>query len=155
MIVKDKHLAEDLFQDTFLKVINSLRTGCYKDKGKFLPWVLRIAHNIIMDHFRLAKRIPYLHSIENREVFNLIHIMDYPIEDKMIVEQILKNVKDLLEYLPPAQKEVIVMYHYYEMNFREISEDLGISINTVLGRMRYGLEKMRDIINQKQMIMSP
>jgi len=116
---------------------------------------LCIAHNIIMVHFRIAKRKPYLHSIENRELFDLLHIMDYPIEDKLIVEQILKNVKNLLEYLPPAQKEVIVMYHYCEMNFREIAEELDISINTVIGRMRYGLKNMREIIDQKQMIMSP
>jgi RNA polymerase sigma-70 factor (ECF subfamily) len=155
MVVKDKHLAEDIFQDTFVKVVNSLRSGAYNDTGKFLPWVMRIAHNITIDHFRISKRIPYVHNSEEKDIFEFIHILEHSTEDKMVIDQIHKNVKALLEFLPPEQKEVIIMRHYYDMSFKEISEEIDTSLNTVLGRMRYGLINLRKIIEQKQLVMTP
>jgi RNA polymerase sigma factor (sigma-70 family) len=155
MLVKDKHLAEDLFQDTFIKVVNSLRSKKYKDKGKFLPWVLRIAHNLVMDHFRVSKHILYNHSKGDQDIFNSINMMEHSIEDKMVIDQIHKNVKALLEYLPPKQKEVIIMRHYYDMSFKEIAEEIDESINTVLARMRYGIRNLKNITEHNKLIISP
>jgi RNA polymerase sigma factor (sigma-70 family) len=155
MFVKDKHLSEDLFQDTFIKVVNNLRSGKYEEEGKFLPWVLRIAHNLVMDHFRVSKHIPYFYNKGDHDFSEFIHMLEHTIEDKIVIEQIHKNVKALLNHLPPEQKEVIVMRHYYDMTFKEISEELDISLNTVLGRMRYGLINLRKLIKQKQLEMSP
>jgi RNA polymerase sigma factor (sigma-70 family) len=155
MLVKDKHLSEDLFQDTFIKVINNLRSGKYKEKGKFLPWVLRIAHNLIMDHFRVSKHIPYFHNKGDHDFSEFIHMLEHTIEDKIVIDQIHKNVKALLNHLPPEQKEVIVMRHYYDMTFKDISEELDTSLNTILARMRYGLINLRKLIRQKHLEMSP
>ncbi len=155
MMLKDAQLAEDIFQDTFIKVIGTLRSGSYKDEGKFLPWVMRIAHNLIMDHFRVSKHMPMAENKENKDIFESVNILEHSIEDKMVIDQIHKNVRALLEYLPPDQKEIIMMRHYYDMSFIEIAEELDISINTAIGRMRYGLSKMRKLIKQKELIMTP
>jgi len=152
--VKDRHLAEDLFQDTFIKVINTLRTGNYNDEGKFLPWVMRIAHNLIIDHYRKSNRIPVIENDNEYDIFNTIKIYDDCVEDKLITEQIHKDVKKLLDLLPDEQREVIVMRHFGDMSFKEIAEQTNVSINTALGRMRYALINLRRLVKEKEIILS-
>jgi RNA polymerase sigma-70 factor (ECF subfamily) len=154
MNVKDRHLAEDLFQDTFIKVINNLRCGNYNDEGKFLPWVMRIAHNLIIDHFRKSNRIPTIENNDEYDIFNTIKIYDDCIEDKMITEQIHKDVKKLIALLPDEQREVIVMRHFADMSFKEIAEQTNVSINTALGRMRYALINLRRLVKENDIILS-
>ena len=154
MIVKEKELAEDLFQDTFIKVINTIRSGSYKEEGKFIQWAMRIAHNLIIDHFRKAKRIP---TIENREEFDIFEKVRIPvesIEERIITDQIHKDVKKLIDYLPKEQREVLVMRHYGDMSFKDIAEVTNVSINTALGRMRYALINLRKLVEDKNIILS-
>ena len=146
MIVKEKHLAEDIFQDTFIKVIYTLRTGNYNEEGKFLPWVNRIAHNLIIDHFRKNKRIPIVENGDDSDMLSTIKVYDECIETKMITAQIHADIKNLIEYLPDEQKDVLKMRHYSEMSFKEIAEQTNVSINTALGRMRYALINLRKLI---------
>jgi RNA polymerase sigma factor (sigma-70 family) len=154
LIVKDRHLAEDIFQDTFIKVINTLKAGAYNEEGKFLPWVMRIAHNLIIDFFRKSKRMPMVENSEEYDIFETIKIFDQNIEDKIIVEQIHKDVKMLIEYLPAEQKEVLKMRHYSDMSFKEIAEQTNVSINTALGRMRYALINLRKLVDEKSIILT-
>jgi RNA polymerase sigma-70 factor (ECF subfamily) len=154
MVVKDKVLAEDLFQDTFIKVINTIRTGQYKEEGKFIQWVMRIAHNLIIDHFRKAKRIPVIENNDEYNIFNKVRIPVESIEEMMITEQIHKDVKKLIEYLPQEQKEVLLMRHYSDMSFKEIAEVTNVSINTALGRMRYALINLRKLVRDHNVILS-
>ncbi len=154
LIIKDKHLAEDIFQDTFIKVINTLKAGAYNEEGKFLPWVMRIAHNLIIDHFRKSKRMPTIDNSEDYDIFETLRIFDYTIEDKMVIEQIHKDVKTLIEYLPDEQKQVLKMRHYGDMSFKEIAEQTNVSINTALGRMRYALINLRKIVEEKSVILT-
>ncbi|MEI6132851.1 MAG: sigma-70 family RNA polymerase sigma factor [Bacillota bacterium] len=154
MVVKDHHLAEDIFQDTFVKVVNTLRSGTYKEEGKFLQWVMRIAHNLIIDHFRKSKRIPLVENSDDFDVFDTIKILEHSIEDKMVHDQIHSDVRALIEYLPAEQKEVLVMRHYYDMSFKDIAEATNVSINTALGRMRYALINMRKLIDEKELILT-
>jgi len=146
MIVKEKHLAEDIFQDTFIKVIYTLKTGNYNEEGKFLPWVNRIAHNLVIDHFRKNKRIPIIDTGDDYDVFSTIRVYDDCVETKIITEQIHADIKNLIEYLPEEQREVLKMRHYSEMSFKEIAESTNVSINTALGRMRYALINLRKLI---------
>jgi RNA polymerase sigma-70 factor (ECF subfamily) len=153
--VHDRHLTEDLFQDTFIKVINTLRTGNYNDKGKFYPWVKRIAHNLIIDHFRIAKRIPIFESKnEEFDIFDTIKIIEDCAEDAMITQQIHKDVRKLIDYLPEEQRDVVIMRHYGEMSFSQIAEETDISINTALGRMRYALNNLRKLIKEHNVILT-
>ncbi|MCF8309747.1 MAG: sigma-70 family RNA polymerase sigma factor [Bacteroidales bacterium] len=155
MVVKDKDLAEDIFQDTFIKVVNTLRSGNYKEEGKFLQWVMRIAHNLIIDHFRKEKRIPVMeNSFEDFDIFDTLSPEDPSIEDKMVSEQIRRDVRKLIEYLPQEQKQVLKMRHYADMSFKEIAEQTDVSINTALGRMRYALINLRKFISEKNMVMT-
>ncbi len=155
MVVKDKQLADDIFQDTFIKVINKLHSGSYKEEGKFIQWVMRIAHNLIIDYFRKSKRIPVVdNKNENFDIFNTIKFTDKSIEDKMITDQIHKDVRNLIEFLPPEQKEVLFMRHYYDMSFKDIAEQTDVSINTALGRMRYALINLRKLINEKEIVLT-
>jgi len=154
MIVKDKELAEDLFQDTFIKVINTIRSNQYKEEGKFIQWAMRIAHNLIIDYFRKANRIPI---IENREEYDVIDKIRMPVEsveEMMITEQIHRDVKRLIEYLPKEQKEVLMMRHYQDMSFKDIAEVTNVSINTALGRMRYALINLRKLVKENEVILS-
>jgi len=153
-MVKDKALAEDLFQDTFIKVINTLKKGKYNEEGKFLPWVMRIAHNLAIDHFRRIKKMPKVRSNENYDVFATIKQDEMTAEDKIIKDQIMTDVKKLIEFLPKEQKEVVIMRLYYKMSFKEISESCDISINTALGRMRYALINIRKIIDEKNIVLT-
>jgi RNA polymerase sigma-70 factor (ECF subfamily) len=155
MTVKDDQLADDIFQDTFIKVINTLRSGSYKEEGKFIQWVMRISHNLIIDHFRRAKRLPTIdNSKDEYDIFDLIRITDPSIEEQIITDQIHRDLRALVEMLPPEQKEVLVMRHYQNMSFKEIADTTEVSINTALGRMRYALINMRKMIREKNLQLS-
>lgn len=154
LIVKDKHLAEDVFQDTFIKVINTLRSGAYNEEGKFLPWVMRIAHNLIIDFFRKSKRMPYVENSDEYDFFETLNLFEDTVEDKMIINQIHQDVRHLVEFLPEEQKEVLKMRHYMDMSFKEIAEKTDVSINTALGRMRYALINLRKLIKEKEIILT-
>jgi RNA polymerase sigma-70 factor (ECF subfamily) len=154
MVVKDKDLAEDLFQDTFIKVINTIRSGQYKEEGKFIQWVMRIAHNLIIDYFRKSKRIPIIENSDDYDIFDKVRIPVESIEEMLITEQIHKDVKRLIEYLPKEQKEVLVMRHYADMSFKDIAEVTNVSINTALGRMRYALINLRKLVKEKEVILT-
>lgn len=147
--IKNKTLAEDFFQDTFIKVIKTLKSGRYNEEGKFLPWVIRIAHNLMIDHFRKQKKFrkvnPKLRDNEEIEIFSTIGYDELNIEEQMVKDQVRNDMKQLLELLPDEQKEVIKLRHYYDMSFREISNFTDVSINTALGRMRYALINLRKI----------
>jgi len=154
MLVKDSELAEDLFQDVFVKVIHTLKSGNYNEEGKFLPWVMRIAHNISIDHFRKAKRIPVVQTKDDFDIFRTLRIDDDNVEEKMIQDQILEDVKKLIVELPAEQQEVLILRHYADMSFQEIAAFTNVSINTALGRMRYALINLRKIVKQKEIILS-
>jgi RNA polymerase sigma-70 factor (ECF subfamily) len=154
MIVKEKELAEDLFQDTFIKVINTIRSGSYKEEGKFIQWAMRIAHNLIIDHFRKSKRIPTVENRDDFDIFEKVRIPVESIEERIITEQIHQDVKKLIDYLPKEQREVLVMRHYGDMSFKDIAEVTNVSINTALGRMRYALINLRKLVDEKNIILS-
>ena len=154
LIVKDRHLAEDIFQDTFIKVINTLRSGAYNEEGKFLPWVMRIAHNLIIDHFRKSKRMPCVENSDEYDLFETLNLFEDTIEDKLIIGQIHADVRHLIEFLPDEQKEVLKMRHYADMSFKEIADKTQVSINTALGRMRYALINLRKLIKEKDIILT-
>ncbi len=154
MIVKDKELAEDLFQDTFIKVINTIRSGSYKEEGKFIQWVMRIAHNLIIDYFRKSKRIPIVENKDEYDIFDKVRIPVESVEERLITEQIHLDVKKLIEYLPLEQKEVLMMRHYGDMSFKDIAEVTNVSINTALGRMRYALINLRKLVHENEIILS-
>ena len=143
MRVRNRILAEDIFQDTFYKVIDSLRVGKYNEEGKFLPWVMMIANNLCMDHFRKNKRMPVIVDSDGKDVLNMIHFAEESKEDMVIREQTVKQIKDLIELLPAEQKEVLILRHYADLSFKEIAEMTGTNINTALGRMRYALLNLR------------
>jgi RNA polymerase sigma-70 factor (ECF subfamily) len=154
MLVKDSALAEDIFQDVFVKVIHTLKSGNYNEEGKFLPWVMRIAHNLSIDHFRRSKRMPMVQQKDDVDIFRTFRMDEANVEDKMIKDQILKDVKKLIKELPPEQQEVLILRHYADMSFQEIADFTDVSINTALGRMRYALINLRKIIKQKEIILS-
>jgi len=151
--VLDRDLAEDLFQDTFIKVINTLKRGAYNEEGKFLPWTMRIAHNLIIDHFRRQKRIPLFKNTGDFDIFSVISDDVLNAEKQLIKDQILEDVCSLIEELPEDQKEVLVMRLYKDMSFKEISENTDVSINTALGRMRYALINLRKLIEKHHIIL--
>ena len=143
MIVKDTYLAEDLLQETYIKVVNTIKSGRYNEEGKFLPWVTRIAHNLAIDHFRKAKRYPTIVMEDGSNVFNSLEFSEDSIESQKIKEDTHALLRDLIKELPDTQKEVLMMRHYMQMSFQEIAEATGVSINTALGRMRYALINLR------------
>jgi len=151
LYIRDKALVEDIFQDTFLKVIQSVKAGRYSDNGKFLSWVMRIAHNLIIDHFRRLKQVNTI-SNDNYEsdLFNLKSLAEDNIEDNMIKKQIHKDVRNIINNLPDDQREVIILRHYSGLSFKEIAEITDVSINTALGRMRYALINMRKIMEENK-----
>ncbi len=154
MLVKDKQLADDIFQDTFVKVIHKLKSGKYTEEGKFLQWVMRIAHNMIIDHFRKEKRFQVVGQNDEYDVFNTIKSYDMPYEHTVMKEQVHEQVRQLVELLPPEQRDVLKMRHYMDMSFKEIAEETDVSINTALGRMRYALINLRKMIDQKNLVLS-
>ena len=156
--IKDKTLAEDFFQDTFIKVIKTLRGGRYNEEGKFLPWVMRIAHNLMIDYFRKAKRFRAVRgrNSDNEEIdiFNTIRNEELNIEELLVKDQVRNDVKELIERLPTEQKEVVKLRYYYDMSFKEISEFTDVSINTALGRMRYALINLRKVVGEHSVILT-
>ncbi len=153
MFVKDKYLAEDIFQDTFIKIIDSLRAGNYREEGKFLPWALRIAHNLCIDYFRKLKRRPSIVTEDGFDIFSVLKISEDNAEQTLIKDQSKKKVRDLLNKLPNEQKEVVILRHYAEMSFKEIAKMTGVSINTALGRMRYALINLRKMVEEKEVVL--
>lgn len=149
--VRNEALAEDVFQDTFIKVINTIKKGKYNDEGKFLPWVMRIAHNLIIDHYRKNKRMPFVKNSDEFDIFDVIKNPEQNVEEKMEKEQVHSDVKNLVKFLPADQKEVLMMRIYYDMSFKEISELTNVSINTALGRMRYALINLRKMAEEKNL----
>ena len=152
--VNDRDLSDDIFQDTFIKVIKTLKTKSYNEEGKFLPWVMRIAHNLVVDHFRKAKKMPFQRETEEYSIFNYMTDNAPTIESQMITEQVEVDLTRLLDELPDDQKEVLVMRMYQDLSFKEIAELTGVSINTALGRMRYALLNLRKIIEKNQIILT-
>ena len=151
LLVKDTYLAEDIFQDTFIKVIGTLRAGKYNEEGKFLPWVLRIAHNLVIDHFRKDKRTPVITNGDGFDIFDVLQFYDESMEDRMVREQTYKDLKRLIHLLPSEQKEVLIMRHYGDLSFKEIADITNVSINTALGRMRYALNNLRKMMEEKEL----
>ena len=152
LIVKNQSLAEDIFQDTFIKVIKSLKEGKYKDNGKFVSWVIRIAHNLTIDHFRKEKQInTYSNEDYEADIFNSRKLSENTVEDIMVESQIIKEVRLLIDELPEDQKQVILLRHYGGLSFKEIADQTDVSINTALGRMRYALINLRKLIEQKNL----
>lgn len=151
MMVKDRQTADDLFQETFIKVISSLRAGRYSENGKFISWVLRIAHNQVIDHFRGSKKPAHITSDDaGYDILNNRKLADPNIEEAMIHDQIEQDVRNLIDHLPVEQREVVVLRHYFDLSFKEIAQQTGVSINTALGRMRYALINLRKLIDEKQ-----
>ena len=151
--VLDREVAEDIFQDTFIKVINTLKRGAYNEEGKFLPWVMRIAHNLVIDHFRRNKRIPTFRNTDEFDIFTVISDEVLNVEKQLIKDQILNDIKGLIVELPEDQKEVLIMRMYKDMSFKEIAENTDVSINTALGRMRYALINLRKLIEKHNIIL--
>lgn len=155
MVIKDKQTADDIFQDTFIKVIFTLKSGSYKEEGKFIQWVMRIAHNLVIDYFRKAKRLPTVESHNDEyNILDNLRVYDESVEDKIITEQIHQDIRNMINYLPAEQKEVLIMRHYADMSFKDIAEHTDVSINTALGRMRYALINLRKMIERKEIKLS-
>jgi RNA polymerase sigma-70 factor (ECF subfamily) len=152
--ISDRDLSDDVFQDTFMKVIKTLKSGSYNEEGKFLPWVMRISHNLIIDHFRKSKKMPMLRETEEFSIFSVLSDNSLTIENEMITLQIENDIKKIIKELPEDQQEVLMMRVYQDLSFKEISELTGVSINTALGRMRYAVLNLRKIINKHQIIMT-
>ncbi|MEJ7560849.1 MAG: sigma-70 family RNA polymerase sigma factor [Pedobacter sp.] len=150
LLVKDQYLAEDIFQDAFIKVINTLRSGKYNEEGKFLPWVMRIAHNLVIDYFRREKRAPIITSADGTDVFNTLQFLEESAEDRILREQTHLDLRSMIRLLPEDQKEVLIMRHYADLSFKEIADLTGVSINTALGRMRYALSNLRKMMKVKE-----
>ena len=141
--IKNKDLSEDIFQDTYVKVVNSLQKGKYNEEGKFLPWVMRIAHNLVIDHFRKQKKMQMIRSNNDFDIFDVIKDSKINADEKLIKDQIFSDLNSLIDKLPSDQKEVLKMRYYEELSFKKIAEHFDISINTALGRMRYALINLR------------
>jgi RNA polymerase sigma factor (sigma-70 family) len=155
LTIKNQQLAEDLFQETFIKVIQSLRSGKYKDNGKFLSWVIRIAHNLIIDHFRKEKQMNTLSNDDTEvDLFNSKKLSDSNIEELIIHGQIRSEVRSLINELPDDQREVVLLRHYGGLSFKEIADQTDVSINTALGRMRYALINLRKLIQEKNLTLT-
>jgi RNA polymerase sigma factor (sigma-70 family) len=150
LLVKDRALAEDIFQDAFVKVINTLRKGSYQEEGKFLQWVIRISRNLVIDHFRKLSKLPTISDSDGNDVFSYLSIADENREDEIMREQSHDRVRQLIQQLPEEQKEVLILRHYANLSFKEIADLTGVSINTALGRMRYALTNMRKLILKHQ-----
>lgn len=152
--VYDKDITEDIFQDTFIKVIKTLKLGKYNEEGKFLPWVMRIAHNLVIDHFRRNSRMPKFDNAGEFSIFSVLSDSSLNAEKTIIKEQVEEDVRRIIEELPEDQKQVLMMRMYQDMSFKEISERTGVSINTALGRMRYALINMRKVIEQNNIVLT-
>ena len=152
--VQDRDTAEDIFQDTFIKVIKTIKSGKYKDEGKFIPWIMRIAHNLVIDFFRKNNRMPKVRNTEEFDIFQFIPDNSPNAEHSMVQDQVVKDLQKLVQELPEDQKEVLIMRLYHDMSFKEIAENTNVSINTALGRMRYAIINLRKLIEQNQIILN-
>jgi len=150
--VKNRALAEDIFQDAFCKAIDCIRKGKYNEEGKFLPWIMMIANNLCMDHFRRNKRMPVIVDSDGKDILNLMKFAEENKEDGMMRDQSVKQIKEMVELLPADQKEVLILRHYADLSFKEIAEMTGTNINTALGRMRYALLNLRKMIGEKAIV---
>ncbi len=151
--VLDKNATEDIFQDTFIKVINTLKKGNYREEGKFLPWTMRIAHNLVIDFFRKNNKIKLFDNTDKFDIFSILKDESLNVENQFVKEQVYEDVKRIIEELPKDQKEVLIMRMYRELSFKEIAEITGVSINTALGRMRYALINMRKLIEAHNIVL--
>ena len=149
-LVKDKYLAEDIFQDVLIKIIDTIRGGRYTEEGKFLPWAMRIAHNLCVDHFRKVKRTPAIKTSDDRDIFEVINFTEDGADVKIMKKQSHDRVRRMLDLLPEDQREVIILRHYADLSFKEIASLTNCSINTALGRMRYGLINLRKMMVEKR-----
>lgn len=152
--IADRDISNDIFQDTFIKVIKTLKSNSYNEEGKFLPWVMRIAHNLIVDHFRKTKKMPMFRETEEFSIFSIMSDNVPNIESRIITDQVQQDLKKLIAELPADQKEVLLMRIYQDLSFKEISELTGVSINTALGRMRYALMNLRKVIDKNKIILT-
>jgi RNA polymerase sigma factor (sigma-70 family) len=150
LLVKDKYLAEDIFQDVFIRVIDTLKGGRYTDEGKFLPWAMRIAHNMCVDHFRKVKRSPAIKTSDDRDIFEVLNFSEPGVDHRMMAGQSHDRVRKMVDMLPEDQREVIILRHYADLSFKEIADLTSCSINTALGRMRYGLINLRKMMTERQ-----
>ena len=153
LFVKDSTLAEDIFQEVFIKIIDTLRKGKYNHEGKFLQWALRISYNMCVDYFRRNKRKPKTTTTDSFDIFDVLPLSDLNAEQAMVRDQTHDKIKDLLDLLPEEQREVVILRHYADMSFKEISKLTRVSINTALGRMRYALINIRKIIEKKELVL--
>jgi len=158
-VVRDRNVAEDIFQETFFKVIRTLKKKQYNGEGKFIQWVMRIAHNLTIDYFRQNQRITTVSKIVRPDgkvldIFDVIKVEDHSHEDTIVKHQIRKDVRKLIEHLPHEQKEVVILRHYYDMSFKEIADMTNVSINTALGRMRYALINLRRLADENQIALT-
>ncbi len=152
--ISDRDISDDIFQDTFIKVIKTLKSNSYNEEGKFLPWVMRIAHNLIVDHFRRNKKMPMFRETEEFSIFSVMSDNAPNIESRIITSQVETDLQRLIDELPKDQREVLVMRMYQDLSFKEISELTGVSINTALGRMRYALMNLRKVIDKHNIILT-
>ncbi|RXG21134.1 RNA polymerase sigma factor [Leeuwenhoekiella aequorea] len=152
--VYDRDVTEDIFQDTFIKVIRTLKRGGYNEEGKFLPWVMRIAHNLVIDYFRKNKRMPKFDNTGDFNIFSVLGDPELNAEKRIIKDQVEQDVRKLIEELPEDQRDVLVMRIYKDMSFKEIAESTDVSINTALGRMRYALINLRKVIEKNNIILT-
>ncbi len=150
LIVKDRYVAEDLMQEAYIKAIDVMKSGRYNEEGKFLPWILRIAHNMAIDYFRKEKRYPTIVLEDGSKVFNSFEFAEDSVEDMQLKADQVANVRELIKKLPDEQREVLVMRHYEDLSFQEIADQTGVSINTALGRMRYALINLRKMLNKQE-----
>jgi len=153
LFVKDRDLAEDIFQDVFIKIIKTLRNGKYNHEGKFLQWAMRISYNMCVDHFRKNKKKTKVSPNETFDIFDVLETKENNREDDMIKSQLHTKVRQLVDQLPPEQREVVILRHYADMSFKEISQLTRVSINTALGRMRYALINMRKMVDEKELLL--
>lgn len=150
LLVKDKYLAEDIFQEVFIRIIDTLRDGRYTDEGKFLPWAMRIGHNLCVDHFRKVKRAPSIKTSDDHDIFEVLDVSAPGADHRLVTGQTHDRVRKMVDMLPEDQREVIILRHYADLSFKEIAELTNCSINTALGRMRYGLINLRKMMTEKQ-----
>lgn len=152
MLVRDRTIAEDVLQDAFVKIVTTLKSGKYNEEGKFIQWASRIARNLVIDHFRKAKKMPTINDSEGNDVFSYINVHEENQEERVIRTEREEKIRRLIEELPQEQREVLVLRNYVELSFKEISEITGVSINTALGRMRYALNNLRKLIEQHKIV---
>jgi RNA polymerase sigma-70 factor (ECF subfamily) len=150
LIVKDRYIAEDLMQEAYIKAIDVIKSGRYNEEGKFLPWILRIAHNMAIDHFRKDKRYPTIVLEDGSKVFNSFDFAEDSVEELQMKADQVENIREMIKKLPDEQREVLVMRHYEDLSFQEIADQTGVSINTALGRMRYALINLRKMLNKQE-----